>query len=99
MRPLFIDAGAFGLDFDRAKGLADACAAALLGEAMLLSWYDRDRDYESPAHASECHEACDVPGYIDYAESRGAELRVDIDGGRFVFCYLPHGSQGLPEGP
>ena len=70
-----------------ARALADEVANREVEEPMLLSWYDRDRDFESPAHASECHDACDEPGYLEYAKSRGAVLRVEIDGGRFVFCY------------
>ena len=42
-------------DYRAALQLAEHEAAARLGEAMLLSWYDRDRDFESPQHASECH--------------------------------------------
>lgn len=83
------------VDFNQAKQLADANADVLLnGEAVLLSWYDRDRDFESPAHASECHTDCDIPGYIDYAANRGATLKVDIKQGRFVFCYMPLGEFG-----
>ena len=42
--------------------LANAEATARLGEHMLLSWYDRDRDFESPQHVSEWHQGCAVPG-------------------------------------
>lgn len=76
-------------DFDAAIRRASAVADELLGENMLLSWYDRERDLESPAHASECHEGCAIRGYWDYALNRGATLAVDFDGGRFVFCFRP----------
>ena len=59
---------------------------------MLLSWYDRERDLESPAHASECHEGCPIRGYWDYALNRGGALAVDFDDGRFVFCFRPWGN-------
>jgi hypothetical protein len=72
-----------------AMRLADAEAARSLGDYMLLSWYDRDRDFESPQHASECHQGGAVPGYVDYGIHHGATLMVDIEGGRFVFFYLP----------
>jgi len=88
VKRLALDATAWELDFDGARRLADATAAALLGEATCLSWYDAERDYEAPAGATECHQGCPTPGYIDYAANRGAELRVEIDGGRFTFCYL-----------
>jgi len=77
-----------------ARRLADRRAAELIDEPLLLAWYDRDEDFESPAHTSECHDRCDVPGYIEYAESRGATIRIDVDGGRFVFCYRPLGEFG-----
>lgn len=76
-------------DYVAAMALANAEATGRLGEYMLLSWYDRDRDFESPQHASECHEDSAIPGYVDYALYRGATLKVDIEGGRFVFFYLP----------
>lgn len=72
---------------DYRAALADAEACRRLGEYMLLSWYDRTRDFEAPQHVSECHEKGAIPGYVDYALSRGAELKVDINGGRFVFFY------------
>lgn len=76
-------------DYREAMALADAEAARRLGGSMLLSWYDRDRDFESPQGASECHADSAVPGYLDYGLNRGATLLVDVEGGRFVFLYLP----------
>lgn len=81
--------GELETEFDAAKKLADAVAASVLGpEVACLSWYDGPRDYECPAHASECHDgACPIPGYVEYATSRGAQIRVDVSEGKFVFCY------------
>lgn len=76
-------------DYRAAMQLAERAAGARLGEAMLLSWYDRDRDFESPQHASECHQDSAVPGYVDYGVHHGATLMIDIEQGRFVFFYLP----------
>ena len=75
-------------DYLVAMQLANAEAEKRLGEAMLLSWYDRDRDFESPQHASECHQDSATPGYVDYGIHHGASLKVDIEQGRFVFFYL-----------
>jgi hypothetical protein len=75
-------------DYRAAMALANGEAAVRLGDYMLLSWYDRDRGFESPQHASECHQDSAVPGYVDYALYRGASLKVDIGDGRFVFFYL-----------
>ena len=73
----------------QAMQLANAEAEKRLGDCMLLSWYDRDRDFESPQHASECHANAAVPGYVDYGLYHGAKLKIDIEEGRFVFFYLP----------
>ena len=78
-------------DYRAAMRIADAEAELRLGDYMLLSWYDRDRDFESPQHASECHQDSAVPGYVDYGIHHGATLKVDIERGRFVFFYLPVG--------
>jgi len=76
-------------DYHAAMTLAAREAKAHLGDYMLLSWYDRDRDFESPQHTSECHQASAVPGYVDYGLSHGATLKVDVEDGRFVFFYMP----------
>lgn len=76
-------------DYLQAMKLANEQAENLLGENMLLAWYDRDRDFESPQHASECHLNSAIPGYIDYALYHGATLKIDFEQGRFVFFYLP----------
>jgi Domain of unknown function (DUF5619) len=78
-------------DYAAAMTLARAEAEARLGEPMLLSWYDRDRDFEAPQHVSECHQASATPGYVDYGLFHGASLMVDIEAGRFVFFYRDAG--------
>ncbi|MFZ5523670.1 MAG: AF1514 family protein [Pseudomonadota bacterium] len=76
-------------DFPEAMKQTNDEANRHLGEHMLLSWYDRDRDLESPQHSSECHAASAVPGYVDYGFNQGATLKVDIEKGRFVFFHVP----------
>lgn len=76
-------------DYREAMARADAIAVERLGDSMLLSWYDRDRDFESPQHSSECHQDSATPGYVDYGLHHGATLKVDFEQGRFVFFYLP----------
>ena len=89
MKTLRLDASELGLGFDAALQLATAIARQQLGdETMLLSWYDRERDLESPAGVSECHEGCATKGSWDYAKNRGARLAVEFDSGRFYFCFL-----------
>ncbi len=91
MKTLRIDWGNSALDFDRAKKLADAAAEELVEEPILLSWYDRLRDLESPRGVTECHRSCNVPGYVEYAMSRGGTLIIDVADGAYVFCYRPLG--------
>jgi hypothetical protein len=74
-------------DYRAALARANEEAARRLASPMLLSWYDRDRNFEAPQHVSECHGQAAVPGYVDYALSRGAVLAIDFDDGRFVFFY------------
>lgn len=76
-------------DYLEAMVIANKLADEKLEQHMLLSWYDRDRDFESPQHASECHTFSAVPGYVDYGLYHGATLKIDIEDGRFVFFYLP----------
>jgi hypothetical protein len=76
-------------DYRDAIHLSNRVADNKLGAYMLLSWYDRDRDFESPQHSSTRHSNSTVPGYVDYGLYNGATLKVDIDDGRFVFFYLP----------
>jgi len=91
MKILHLDAAELDLDFNACLKLAEAAATHLLGEAMLLSFYDRDRNLESPNGVSECHQGCATPGWIDYAANRGGTLIVDFEGGRHVFCFMPLG--------
>ncbi|MCB1733747.1 MAG: AF1514 family protein [Gammaproteobacteria bacterium] len=75
-------------DYRAAMRLAQSESTSRFGDPMLLSWYDRDRDFESPQHASECHADSAIPGYVDYGLYHGATLMIDIEDGRFVFFYL-----------
>lgn len=76
-------------DYRQARELAEAEAGKRFAEFMLISWYDRERDFESPGHVSECGGCGPKSGYMHYALNRGARLRVEIDAGRFVFFFTP----------
>ena len=91
MDTLTIGSEGVTFDFATAKATADAIAHVLRGESLCMGWYDRAADRESPAHASECHGSCEVPGYVEYAMARGADLKVVIGDGAYVFCYRPLG--------
>jgi hypothetical protein len=89
IRRLEIDLSAS--DFAAAKRLADQAAASLLADPICLAWVDAVSGRESPAHASECHGSCEIPGAVEYARYRGAELEVVVGGGRYIFCYRSPG--------
>ena len=76
-------------DYLEAMELAKEEAGQHMDDFMLMSWYDRDRDFESPQHATESDEECAVPGYVEYGISHGATLKIDIEHGRFVFFFTP----------
>lgn len=69
--------------------LANAEAERRLGQHMLLSRNDRDREFESPQHASECYQNSPIPGCMVFALYRGASLRIGFEAGRFGYFYLP----------
>lgn len=76
-------------DYEEAMILAKAEAVKRFEDYMLVSWYDRDRDFESPANASGCRKGCEENCYIIYGLNHGAKLKVDIEDGRFVFFLSP----------
>jgi hypothetical protein len=76
-------------DYLEATKLAKEEALKHMDDYMLMSWYDRDRDFESPQHATESDDPSGVPGYVYYGINHGATLKVDIEKGRFVFFFTP----------
>lgn len=76
-------------DYQQAATLAGSEAGKRFDEYMLVSWYDRDRDFESPPHTTESCSSVGKDGYIHYGLSHGAKLMVVIEDGRFVFFYAP----------
>ncbi len=76
-------------DYQEAVELANEQAGRRFSEYMLISWYDADRNFESPPHSTECTGDGRKDGYINYALSHDAKLKVDIENGRFVFFFTP----------
>jgi hypothetical protein len=76
-------------DYQQAVSLAKDEAQERFEDYMLVSWYDRDRDFESPPNTTECAGDCKKDGYIHYGMNHGAKLKVDIEDGRFVFFFTP----------
>lgn len=72
------------LDFFRAKTVADGKARELSSEPMLLAWFDRKSGTFAP-DVTCCDR--DKPSWLVYAESRGADISVDINDQDYVFLY------------
>lgn len=72
------------LDFAQARALADRRAAEDGGEPMLMAWYNGGTGQFSP-QVTCCGD--DKPAWLTYAESRGADLVIDINEEAYVFVY------------
>jgi hypothetical protein len=80
-----IDVGDTDLDFERAKHIARQKALELTSDLMLLSWYSgKDGTYWPKL---ECG-TWDKPVWIVFAESRGADIAININDGAYIFLYL-----------
>jgi hypothetical protein len=72
------------LDFFSARTLADSKARELSSDPMLLAWFDRSGGRFSPDVIC-CGDS--KPTWLTYAESRGADIEVDINNEDYVFVY------------
>lgn len=72
------------LDMMAAKVIADHKARELSADPMLLAWFDRKTGKFSP-DVTCC--GSEKPTWLVYAESRGADISVDINNEDYVFMY------------
>lgn len=72
--------------FDRvsARNLANQKVREIYPDAMLLAWYEAKTGKFGPK--TEC-DFGEKPAWMVYAETRGADLTIVLDGGAFVFIY------------
>ena len=73
------------LDYDDAHDRAKAEAKKLTSDPMLLSWYSGKTGEYYPK--LECG-TWDRPVWIIFAESRGADIAININEGEYIFLYL-----------
>ena len=73
------------LDFESAKDSAKRKAKDTCADPMLLSWYNGKTGESYPN--IECGPG-EKPAWIQYAESRGGDLTIDINDGQYVFIFL-----------
>jgi hypothetical protein len=85
MKQIALALGDLPVGFEQAKVKADAAARREGSESMLLAWYDAARNVGYP-EARECTRG--RPNWEVYAESHGANLRVEVNGGVYVFLFL-----------
>ena len=87
LRLLRIAEGTPLADYFAAMKLANRRAQKSIGDNMLVCWYDRDRDVESPRRSIESYLDTEIPGYIEFGLKQEASLVIDVEDGRFVFFY------------
>lgn len=71
-------------DFKTAKNLAYGRAKELSSDPMLMAWFDRKSGKFSPDIMC-CDRA--KPSWLVYAESRGADISVNVNDLDYVFVY------------
>ena len=70
--------------FLEAKRMADRAARDCAPHPMLLAWFSREDGEHSP-RVECCGEG--RPAWLVYAESRGGNLTIRLNGGAYVFVY------------
>ena len=73
------------LGFEEAKEIADRKAREISEDAMLIAWFDRQSGRFSPP--VECGGKA-KPAWLVYAETRGANIVIDVNRETYVFVYL-----------
>lgn len=71
------------LDYDSAHAVAETLADQMMASSMCVAWYDGQKQQEHPA-VSECQHK---PGWLAYAEGHGGSLKIDLNGGEFIFVF------------
>lgn len=80
-----IQVGEKDIDFLKAKDIAKEKARELAEDPMLLSWYNGKTGEYFPK--LECG-TWDKPVWIIFAESRGADIAININDGEYIFLFL-----------
>jgi Domain of unknown function (DUF5619) len=73
------------LNFEAAKRMAKDKVREIGAEAMMLSWFDGSAGRGFPDY--DCGTGGRPPWRV-FAESRGGNLTIDINDGRFIFIFL-----------
>ena len=73
------------LDFAKAEMNAKKQAKSHYSDAMLLSWYDKNKERYSPYGIECCSDG--NPSWVTYAKSRGSNIAIDINNEEYVFIF------------
>ncbi len=90
MRKLELEFKEQKLDFASAEKMADSKAEDELGDCIRLGWYNDEQKLVSPTHLLGSSEE-PQQGVEAFARSRGAEMEIDLYGGRYRFYYKQFG--------
>ncbi len=74
------------IDFMKAEKIADSKAEDELGDCIRLGWFNKEKNRVSPIDLMGKAEAPEA-GIEAFAESRGAEMEIDVLGGLYRFYY------------
>ena len=83
--PVFLKIDDPQIDFEKAKTIAKSKAQTYHEDTMLLSWFDKEKESYSPFSVECCSDG--KPSWVSYALSRGGELSIDINDGKYVFIF------------
>jgi hypothetical protein len=86
MRKLELSVKDEELDFVSAEKMADLKAEEELGDCIRLGWYNDELKLVAPADLLGSKEEPER-GVVNFAVSRGAEMEIDVYGGRYRFYY------------
>ncbi len=84
MREIGVSVQGVALDYGAARAVAQSLAERAAGESMLVAWFD-GRSGAGHPEVQEC--TGNKPGWLAYAESRGGNLRVNVNHHEFVFIF------------
>lgn len=84
IKPVDIQSPDGPTDLGSARNLADQKVREIYPDAMLLAWYEGKSGKFGPR--TEC-DFGEKPAWMVYAETRGADLTIVLDGGEYVFIY------------
>ena len=85
MKTVLISIDGIELDFETAKQITRAIAAASNPETDLLAWYDKRLNRQSPT-LKHC-DSEEFKGWEEYGRHHGGRLEMRINSGEYVMIY------------